>query len=134
MVKKTKVAVTTVGVDGSAIGTGVTEDVIQGRVIRVDVTYNALAPVTTNLAVRQTNEDRAANIVDLAANNADKMVRPTVQLTNGAGVGLTTGTGPPEDRSIMASACFVSDTLTVTVSECDALTNAVVLEIYYAEN
>jgi hypothetical protein len=133
MVKKTRLAVTTTGSAGLAVGTGVTEDVIEGRIVRVDVNYHASAPATTDLTLVQTNENQAANIVSLMGNNEGKRIHPAVQLTNDTGEGLVAGTGPPEDRPVVGP-CFVADTLTVIVGGCDALIDAVVLEIYYEEN
>ena len=131
--KKTKVAVTTVGSAGSATGVGVTEDVIQGCVARVDVSYHDDAPVTTNLTLAQTNEDQVVSIVSLMANNEGKRIHPVVQMTNDTGEGLISGVGPPEGRPVVGP-CSVADTLTANVSGCDELVDAVVLEIYYEEN
>lgn len=127
MIKKTRVAVTTVGSDGSATGTGVTEDVIKGRVVRVDVNYHASAPGTTDLTLTQTNEDQAVSIVSLTDQKTDKTVYPTVQLTDNGGTGRTLEGSEP-----LVDYYPVADTLTVTIGGCNALTGAAVLEIYYA--
>jgi hypothetical protein len=126
MIKKTRVAVTTTGSDGSATGTGTTEDVIKGRIVRVDVNYHASAPGTTDLTLTQTNEDQAVSIVSLTDQKTDKVLYPTVQLTDNGGTGRTLdGTRPLVDYYPVA------DTLTVSLAGCNALTDAVVLEIYY---
>ncbi len=130
MIKKTRITVTTVGSDGSATGTGVSDVVIKGRIVRVDVNYHASAPgATTDLTLAQTNEDLAANIVSLTDTATDVVVYPTVQLTDNAGTARTMdGTRPLVDYYP------VSDTLTATVSQSNALTGAAVLEVYYEEN
>lgn len=130
MIKKTRVAVTTEGSAGSATGTGVTEDVVKGRVVRVDVNFHADAPAgTTDLTLTQTNEDQAENIVVLTDTATDVTIYPTVQLTDNGGTGRTMdGTRPLVDYFP------VSDTLTATVAQSDALTDAAVLEIYYEED
>jgi len=130
MIKKTRVSVTTTGSAGSATGSAVTEDVIKGRIVRVDVNFHASAPgATTDLTLAQTNEDQAANIVSLTDTATDVTVYPTVQLTDNAGGARTLdGTRPLVDYYP------VSDTLTATVSQSDALTDAAVLEVYYEED
>lgn len=130
MIKKTRVTVTTVGGDGVATGTGVTEDVIKGRIVRVDVNFHVDAPAgTTDLTLTQTNEDQAQSIVSLTDTVTDVTLYPTVQLTDNGGTGRTMdGTRPLVDYYP------VSDTLTATVSQSDALTDAAVLEIYYDED
>lgn len=129
-IKKTRVTVTTVGSAGSATGTGTTEVVIKGRIVRVDINFHASAPAgTTDLTLAQSNEDQAANIVNLTDTATDATIYPTVQLTDNAGAARTMdGTRPLVDYYP------VSDTLTATVSQSDALTDAAVLEIYYEEN
>ncbi len=130
MIKKTRVTVTTTGSDGVAAGTGVTEDVIQGRIVRVDINFHASAPgATTDLTLAQTHEDQAESIVSLTDTATDVTVYPTVQLTDSGGTGRTyDGSYPVVDYYPVA------DTLTATLAQCNALTNAVVLEIYYEEN
>ena len=130
MIKKTRVAVTTVGGDGVATGTGVTEVVIKGRIVRVDVNFHASAPGgTTDLTLAQTNEDQAANIVSLTDTATNVTIYPTVQLTDNGGTGRTLEGSEP-----LVDYYPVSDTLTATVAQSNALTDAVVLEIYYEEN
>ena len=129
-IKKTRITVTTVGGDGVATGTGVSDVVIKGRVVRVDVNFHASAPAgTTDLTLTQTNEDQAASIVSLTNTVTDTTIYPTVQLTDNGGTGRTLdGTRPLVDYYP------VSDTLTATVSQSNALTDAAVLEVYYEEN
>lgn len=128
MIKKTKIAVTTTGSAGSASGTGVSDTVIQGQILRVDVDYHASAPATTDITIAQTNEAIAANIVSKSNSNTDATYYPQVQVTDNGGTGLT------YDGTRVVSMPYVAcDTLTVTVSQCDALTNAVVVEVYYRE-
>ena len=130
MIKKTRVTVTTVGGDGVATGTGVTEVVIKGRIVRVDINFHASAPAgTTDLTLAQTNEDQAANIVSLTDTATDVTIYPTVQLTDNGGTGRTLEGSEP-----LVDYYPVSDTLTATVAQSNALTDAVVLEIYYEEN
>ena len=130
MIKKTRITVTTVGGDGVATGTGVSDVVVKGRIVRVDINFHVSAPAgTTDLTLTQTNEDQAANIVSLTDTVTDVTIYPTVQLTDNAGTGRTMdGTRPLVDYYP------VSDTLTATVSQSNALTDAAVLEVYYEEN
>lgn len=129
MIKKTRLAVTTTGSAGSATGTAVTEVVIQGRIVRVDINFHDSAPAgTTDFTLAQTNEDQTENIVSLTNTVTDVTIYPTVQLTDLAGVARTMdGTRPLVDYFPVA------DTLTATVSQSDALTDAAVVEVYYEE-
>lgn len=126
MQKTTRVNVTTTGSAGSATGTGDTDVVVNGQVTRVDVNYHASAPSTTDVTVAELNTQIPITLVNLANQNTDKQLFPTVQLTDNSGTGRTyDGTRP------VVVPTPINDILRVTVGGCDALTNAVVVEITY---
>ncbi len=128
MIKRTRVAVTTTGSAGSATGSADTDVTIMGRVVRVDLNYHASAPATTDVTLAQANEEVATNILSVTNSVTDTVVYPTVQLTDNANAGRTfDGTRPVVDYYP------VSDVLTLSVAQSDALTDAVVAVIYYEE-
>lgn len=128
MIKQTRIKVTTVGSAGSATGTTDSEDVINGRILRVDVDYHASAPGTTDVILSEVEAHVAHNVISKTDNATDFTAYPSIQLTDSAGAGRTfDGT-----RAVVVPD-FVSGHLRLTVNQCDALTNAVVADIYYEE-
>lgn len=126
---KTRIYVTTTGAAGSATGAGVSDSVIRGHILRVDVDYHTSAPATTDLTLRQTNEAVAANIVNLANQNTDKTVYPRVGVTDSTGAGLTL-----DGTRLQVAPYVCCDTLTARLADCDALTNAAVVDVYWQED
>jgi len=125
-IKKTRVVVTTTGSAGSATGTGVTEFPIRGWIEAVKLDYSGDAPGTTDLTMVQTNELKAANIVNLPNNKTDKVLYPRAQVHNSGGTALTMdGTEP------LVTRYPVCDTLTLALDDCDALDPALTAEIYW---
>ena len=126
MIDTVRIEATTTGSAGSATGTGVSEHVVKGKVLRVDINYHASAPASTDITLAQTNEVVAANIVAKDNSATDATYYPRVQVTNNGGTGLTLEGSEP-----MAEPYVVCDTLTLTVSGSNALTNCVVADVYY---
>ena len=129
MISKAILAVTTVGEAGVAVGSATTEEIIRGRVLAVKLNYHASAPAaTTDVTLRQVNEQVTANIVNRPNSVTDVTLYPRVGVTDVAGAALTyDGTRP------VVEPFPVCDKLILAVDECDALTNAVIAEIYYDE-
>lgn len=128
MQKTIRLKATTVGSAGVATVTVDSDVVVMGRITRVDVDYHASAPATTDVTLAQVNERIATPIVSLPNNATDKQVFPSVQFTDNAGVGRTyDGTRP------VVVSYPVCDILRLTVAQCDALTNAVVCDVYYED-
>lgn len=128
MILRTTLKVTTTGSAGSATGSATTGETISGRIVRVDLDYHASAPNTTDVTLAEANDLIATNIVNKENANTDTTIYPTVQLTDNTGTGRTyDGTRPVVDYYP------VSDELTLSVAQSDALTNCVVAEIYYEE-
>jgi hypothetical protein len=128
MIHKTKIYVTTTGTAAAAVGSGVSEQDIMGRVVRVDVAYHASAPATTNLTLVQTHEAVAATIVTLATQNTSKTLYPHVQMTTNAGVGLTL-----DGTRLLTDFYVCCDTLTASITGSNALTNCAVLDVYWED-
>lgn len=128
MVKFQKITVNSTGSEGSAGGSD-TSDVIQGRVVRVDIDYAAGITTTTDLTVYGTNDLITTNVVNRANTATDAQLFPTVQLTDNTGTGRTyDGTRPVVDYYP------VSDQLTVSITQTTAATPAVTVEIFYVED
>lgn len=129
MIKKVRIKVTTTGVAGSATGTGTSDEIAQGFVVGVAVNYHTSAPATTDLTLTEASELVSTNILTRSNTATDIVLYPTVQLTDNAGAGLT------YDGTRVRSGYYpVSDYLKVTLAQCDALTNAVVVDVYVLES
>ena len=128
MIKKTQVKVTTVGSDGSATAVGYTESVVQGNIVRVAVDFHSSAPNTTTVTIAEKHELVAQLIVNLGAGNTDINVYPAHVLEKNDGTDWLYTTGE-EVPALFA----VADILAVTVALSNALTNCVIVDIYYDE-
>jgi hypothetical protein len=122
MLKSHKLTVDTTGAAGLATGSADTGEVIRGRIIRIDVDYNAAAPATTDLTITEKSALLPKTLVSLPNTNADTTIYPAFQLTD------ETGTGVAEYESVA-----VNDYLTVALDQCDALTPAITVEIFYED-
>lgn len=122
------VKVTTTGAAGSAAGTGTTEAGVRGFIESIQVDYHASAPATTDVTIAEAS-NMARTLLTLTNNATDKIVYPRVQVHDTAGAALTLdGT-----RANVARIYVPGVKLTVTLAQCDALTDAVVVRIVTAE-
>lgn len=121
MLNSQKFSIDTTGTAGTATGSAET-DVVRGRVVRVDFDFHASAPATTDVTIVENNTLRPKTVVALTNANTDTVVYPTVQLTDTAGTPVAAFESIP-----------VYDTLTISVAQCDALTAAVQVEIFYED-
>ena len=122
MLKSHKLTVNTTGAAGLATGAADTGAVIRGRIVRIDIDYNPAAPATTDLTIVEKSTLLPKTLVNLANTNTDTTVYPAFQLTD------ETGTGVAEYQSVP-----VNDYLTVALDQCDPLSPAVTVEIFYED-
>lgn len=112
------VRVTTTGSPGSASGTAATDLLLYGRVAAIKVDYHASAPATTTVTVDE-DAGMQRRLLQKAASNNDAVHYPAVQLQD--------STGSPVTAYIPF---YVDGTrLNVSVGNCNALTDAVVVTI-----
>lgn len=128
MLKKIQLKVTTTGAAGSATGSVTSVDPIMGRILRVDLNYHAAAPATTDVTLAMANEQVADNIVSVSNNATDKAIYPRKEVQDNADTDVTyDGTRKIYEPFVCA------DEVTVSVAQSDALTDCLVVEIYYEE-
>ena len=119
MIKHQTIAVTTTGSAGSA--TGSSNALIRGEVLQIFFNFHASAPATTDTTVELT--DTGMDILVVTSSATDVTLHPRAGLVTAANAAITDGHHP-----------FVSDGLvTVSLAQCDALTDAVVATIWYRE-
>lgn len=122
----------TVNVPGSGDGNGgsaETGEVIQGRVVRVDIDYAAGITTTTDLTLADATDLIDTNVVNRSNTATDASIYPTVGLTNNAGTAVTyDGTRPIVDYYPIAGK------LTATLTQTTAATPAVTIEIYWLQD
>ena len=126
MIKRAQIKVTTTGLTGAAVGTGRTAETVSGIIRRIDVNYNASCHANTDVTMVQDNEQIATNIISLTDQKIDKTIYPAVAVMDSGGTALTYD-GTNEIYVPMA----VDGELIASVADCDALTDAVVIDIYY---
>lgn len=114
-----RVAVTTVGADGSATGYA-DSPVLSGELLSVYLDYHASAPGgTTDVAVAF--KTRGGNVLAVTDNATDGLYHPRASLVTNANGAITNG----HDRFAL------SDALRVTVAQSNALTACVTAYITY---
>jgi hypothetical protein len=123
MIKNANIRVTTTGSPGSASGEYVTGLIVKGSIVAVMVKYHASAPATTDVVVTENEALIPHNIVSLIDNNTDTTVYPVAQNTNNAGSAVA-------GEYIPYPVCHH---LKVSVSESDALTDCVEVEVLWEE-
>jgi hypothetical protein len=113
-VAKYRIKVTTTGTAGDATGVEETPE-LSGIAHRIAIAYHADAPATTDVVVKHIFangiEETLANVVD---NNSDVIITARVAETDETGADLGSTTPP-----------MIAGTIEVTVTGCDALTDAV---------
>ena len=126
MIKRAQIKVTTTGSAGSATGSGRTAESVNGIIRRIDINYHGSCPATADLTMVQDNEQKATNIINLANQSTDKQVYPAVALTDSGGTALTYDATRP-----IYMPMAVDGELVASIAQADALTDCVVIDIYY---
>jgi hypothetical protein len=117
-----KIAVTTTGSPGAAVGTGYSVHPYSGWVVAIKVDWHASAPNTSDITVTSEG-DPAITYYTKANANTDVWVYPKVLSTDNAAANLT---GEYQFYPVV-------DRLKVSVADCDALTDAVVVYVFIEE-
>ena len=120
MIRSTIIRVTTTGVAGSASGTGQTDHVITGVIVGANVNFHASAPATTDTTIRTTTAP-TYNILVITNSATDAFIQPAGKPVDNANTAITNSHAPIP----------VNDRITVALAGSDALTNAVVVELFW---
>jgi hypothetical protein len=114
--------ITTTGNAGSATGTA-TSKLLYGRLLDVHIAYHASAPVTTVVDV--STSVRATHLLTAPASKTTTLFTPRVAICDLAGASPTTK---------IFDLCTLNTPVVVTVTACNALTDAVVVTLRYMSN
>lgn len=117
-IKQEVVAVTTTGSAGSATGSADT-GLIHGHILAIHLNFHASAPATTDTTVAY--KGGQGNIVVVTSSATDVLVHPRAKPVDLANTAITNAHTP--------FPC--SQALTVSLAQCDALTDAVTATIWY---
>lgn len=124
MIKSERIKVTTTGTNGAAAGSGTA--VIRGKILALYLDYHASAPASTT-DVTITTEDPVSRTIYSKANSVtDAWVYPRVQVQSNAGTGVEYATGFP-----IYEPYVVCGTVKVAIAESNALTDCVVVDVFY---
>ena len=117
-----RIAVTTIGADGAAVGTAYSPRPIDGEIAAVHVDWGATAPNTSDIAVTIESDDNhpAITLYSKANANADVSVYPLVQATGTDGAAIASWYVP----------IFGAGRVKVVVGDCNALAPAVTVTVY----
>src|SRR3990172_3977855 len=109
--------VTATGTAGAATGSAIS-NVLHGFILDIFLDYHASAPATTDVTIAYTA--RGSNILVVSNNATDALYHPRAKPVDNANVAITNS----HDKFA------VSDTLTISLAESDALTGAVTAYIH----
>ena len=118
-----KIKVTTIGSPGSATGTGTSRRPVYGVLGAVQIDYHASAPGATTDVVIAEGTGQARTFLTRTNTATDGTFYPAATQHDGTGTALTS----------YAPYILVGDYVTVTVTGCDALTDAVVVTLHTLE-
>ena len=128
MILRETVTVDTSGGAGVATGTGQTTNILNGRLLAIQVGYHGSAPAgTTDLTIASVTAP-TETVLNLANQATDKWVYPRRQVEDTTGAGLTY-----DGTRAVCEAFVVYSQLEVTIAGCDALTGAVAVSFYWEE-
>ncbi len=127
-VKRERLKINANGATGSASGSGNTEVLLTGQIVRIDIDFAAGITTTTDLTLYGANDLITTNVVNLANTATDITLYPHIQVTNSAGTGLTL-----DGTRLKTDYYPVSDILTLAIAQTSAATPAVTVDIYYRE-
>lgn len=111
---------TTTGSAGSAAGSATTTNII-GELLGVYLNFHASAPATTDVALTAATHGLACGATGNTA--TDIYLAPGAPVTNAAGSAITDSHRP----------FVIHDRLTITLAQCDALTNALVATVFWRD-
>lgn len=114
--------VTTTGTAGAATGSANTK-AIRGKILRVVLNFHASAPATTDTTI-STAYPITENILVVTSSVTDASFYPRAKPVDNANAAITNA----------FTELVVDGTVTVSLAQCDALTGAVVADIYYEKN
>lgn len=117
-----KIKVTTTGSAGSATGTGTSRQPVRGLLTGVNIDYHASAPASTDVTIAEST-GMSRTLLTRSNSATDGAFYPTAQQHDTSAATVTSYT--PFD--------IKGDYVTVTVAQCDALTDAVVVTLHTLE-
>lgn len=117
-----RIAVTTTGSAGSATGTGTSTSPVRGVLNGIKIDYHASAPVTTDVTIAEST-GMVRTLLTRTSSATDGVFYPGAQQHDTSAATVTS----------YAPYILAGDYVTVTVAECDALTDAVVVLIHTLE-
>lgn len=118
-----KIKVTTTGSAGSASGTGTSNKPVRGVLGAVSIAYHASAPAGTTDVTIAESSGLARTLLTRTNTATSATFYPAATQHDGTGTALTSYT----------PYILVGDYITVTVAQCDALTDAVVVTLHTLE-
>lgn len=121
-INKVVVKVTTTGSAGSATGTGYSQDITNGFVIGAYIDYHASAPSSTDVLLKTT--DPEVTMVTYSNSATDAYISTMKNIVDSAGAAV----------SGVYSYYPISGRLMVSLTGCNALTDAVVVTFFVAPN
>jgi hypothetical protein len=120
------VKVTTTGSNGSATGNSDTANVVAGRILKLVIDYHASAPASTDItiATKSGTQPIQETIYTKTDSATDAIVYPRVTVCNNAGTAAVAGDNLWDNYVV---SCLIN----VALAGSNALTNAVIVDIYY---
>lgn len=116
-----RVSITTTGSAGSATGSADTP-AVNGFYLGAYLNFHASAPATTDTTIAGVNPT-VGNIQVLTDTNSDAYYSSTIAAKTAAGAAVTNGFVHQP----------ISGTVRVSLAQCDALTDALVADLYFLE-
>ena len=116
-IREFTLTITTTGAAGSATGSDVTDESIEGFFLEAYLNYHASTPATADVTIKQTGA--TDNILVVTDNATDGLYAPRRSIVTPAGAAITNGHGLVP----------VAGTITASLAQGDALTGACVLTI-----
>lgn len=128
-IRSETIAVTTTGSAGAATGSATSSRIV-GEILGIDVNFHASAPATTDTTIQAdaiSGGAAARNLIVITNSATDAYVVPTVPTVDAANAARLYAAG----GTAVAVNPIVNGTVTVSLAQCDALTNAAVVTIHY---
>jgi hypothetical protein len=116
-IREFTLTITTTGAAGSATGSDVTTEYVEGELLDIYVNYHASTPATADITIKQTS--RSDNILVVTNSTTDALYSPRQPVHTAAGAAITNA----HDRYP------INGTITASLAQGDALTGACVITI-----
>lgn len=116
--KREVVRVTTTGSAGSAAGSATSSSIV-GELLSIYLNFHASAPATTDTTI--TAETDGSTLLTVTNSATDVLVAPAVLPVSTANAAITNAHRP----------IAVADRVTITLAQCDALTDALVATLVW---